>query len=110
MADTPDSAKSQTPSAPQLLTLEQAAALLQCHRTTIGRLVAQGDLACIRYSDRPGARMLFTMELLSEFLGRRAKRRQPIATTPTKIAAKRTRPQGQPSPWEEPSSTADRLW
>lgn len=46
---------------PQLLTLEEAAGILQCHRTTIGRLVASGDLGCIRYSNRPGARMLFTM-------------------------------------------------
>lgn len=60
--------------ATRILTLADASAMLQCHRTTISRLVAEGQLGCIRYSDRPGSRMLFTKELIDEFLARRARR------------------------------------
>ena len=96
--------------APQLLTLEEAASVLQCHRTTIGRLVAQGDLACIRYSDRPGARMLFTMDLLSDFLRRRATRPRPESLTSAPAATRRTRRTTGPSPWEESTPTSTQLW
>jgi len=94
---------------PALLTLEEAARVLQCHRTTIGRLVAQGELACIRYSSRPGSRMLFTTELLTDFLRRRAVRTPPpITCAPS--SRKRTLRADQRSPWEAPTPTSDQLW
>jgi len=83
--------------------------VLQCHRTTIGRLVAQGELACIRYSSRPGSRMPFTPELLTDFLRRRAVRTPPqITSAPS--ARKRTLRADQRSPWEAPTPTSDQLW
>lgn len=109
MTDAPHPTTASPSDPPALLTLEEAARVLQCHRTTIGRLVAQGELACIRYSSRPGSRMLFTTELLSDFLRRRAVRTPPqISSAPS--ARKRTLQAERRSPWEAPTPTADQLW
>lgn len=110
MSDTSPCENTNAIELPRLLSLEEAASILQCHRTTIGRLVAQGELGCIRYSNRPGARMLFTMELLTEFLGRRARRVVNVAIT-APSARRRVKPDTDPrSPWENASSTPVRLW
>jgi len=93
---------------PRMLTLAEAAQTLQCHRTTVSRLVAQGELAGIRYSSRPGARMLFTEELLAQFVRGRARREQQVAHQPQASSRRRT-PAPVDSPWEA-SPAGPSLW
>jgi excisionase family DNA binding protein len=85
---------------PELLNAGDAAARLKCHRSTIGKLVAQGELRCIRYSSQPGARMYFTEELLREFLELRAQQvpppqiQAPARVTPVYVQPRATVPWG----------------
>lgn len=44
---------------PDLIGTKRAAEILQCHGSTISRMVKEGRLACVRLSDAPASPMLF---------------------------------------------------
>lgn len=71
---------------------------------------SRGELACIRYSNRRGARMLFTTELLAEFLQQRAQRSVQVEFAPAAPVHRMTRPAKSRSPREDGALTREQLF